>query len=914
MDRYRREQASIRTTDWNLMRVSGRISTINNRHFSLRKGRHPFENLLSCLVLFLVCLHVVLSDLPEEDTFPKEKCETALPECQCEDYMDVVGLICRNVKNFETFSRTLSDGSVFEVNTTYEIVLKGIRVLPRQFLKGLIVQRLFIDDIQTEVIEDGAFDGMLQLKKFQVKLSSIKEIPDFRPVSSSLKNLILDNSRLTSISGNRLQNLPNLETVSFVNNSIQSVASDAFQGTNNLIIFDLSCNQLKALPPKLLNPWKKLNKLALTSNQLLYVDQLFAVTHPKFIYLDHNNLTDLDSILHPNMPEVQTLLLSYNPLSKITENSFNGKVNNARFLYLDHCLIREFNASHFKDLALLSTLDLSYNLIEKVDNQTIKFGSGVELHFTGNKITEFNVDLTYRVKHVYLNKNLLTSVARTLRYSQLFDVNMADNRIETLGPQDFHGVHGIQNINLQGNLISKVDSQTFKGIRRDLTHLDLSRNQIRSLQGCVRDLYLLVSLNLTGNKIESFEEGEFIGLEELLELYLDGNLLTTLGNEIQLLIQLQHLIISNNRITTIEPDQIPHTLKFLYLDGNPFKCDCQLLPFLEYLNSSSVGTDGPLCTLSNQTSQLPPTKCPDGCNCSCTQNKDKRFMSVDCSSAELTELPPLFTTEYHSTTKENCSSIVIHLPRNTQFSQSGPFVIEDEIRGLNLSHNKLKSLEDADLPGGMSHLFLSNNLLHKPPLSLLYSLEKLTNVTFSGNPWSCDCDLLSFKGWILYKSEIVADGNDTRCGAQSSELNGRVIWSLTDMDLCPVSTAASTSLIIGLCFLLAVSLVIIVLIVHWTKVRIWLFAHGVTCFQNYDAIQNKESENLLQMNGLLNEQRGTEHLVSFPLPDDNAYRQEHSRIGAEFHGNGGSLFQEQPADRASANRYISVTSQSKLPM
>ncbi|GBN65274.1 hypothetical protein AVEN_57640-1 [Araneus ventricosus] len=150
----------------------------------------------------------------------------------------------------------------------------------------------------------------------------------------------------------------------------------------------------------------------------------------------------------------------------------------------------------------------------------------------------------------------------------------------------------------------------------------------------------------------SFEEDEFQGLDELLDFYLDGNLITTLGNEMRRLTQLQHLSISINRIFTLKPEQIPQTLKFLYFEGNPFKCDCQLLPFLQYLNSSSVGTDGPLCTPSNRTSLLPPAKCPDGCHCFCTQNKDKHFMSVDCSSAGLTELPRLFTTECSSTAKE----------------------------------------------------------------------------------------------------------------------------------------------------------------------------------------------------------------------------------------------------------------------
>ncbi|GBN86494.1 hypothetical protein AVEN_203886-1, partial [Araneus ventricosus] len=211
--------------------TSRKIPTMKNRpRFSLGAGSHSSKYLLSCFVLFFACLHVFICVSAAEEEFPKEKCEKALPECDCEEgYMDVVGLICQNVSNFETFTQTLSDGSVFKVNTTYDIILTGIRVLPRGFLKGLIVERLYIDEIQTEVVEDGAFDGMLQLKKFQVKLSSIQEIPDFRPVRNSLRNLNLDNSRLTSVSGDRLKNLTNLLTVSFVNNSIQSVASDAFE-------------------------------------------------------------------------------------------------------------------------------------------------------------------------------------------------------------------------------------------------------------------------------------------------------------------------------------------------------------------------------------------------------------------------------------------------------------------------------------------------------------------------------------------------------------------------------------------------------------------------------------------------------------------------------------------------------------
>ncbi|PRD36625.1 UNVERIFIED_CONTAM: Relaxin receptor 2 [Trichonephila clavipes] len=274
-------------------------------------------------------------------------------------------------------------------------------------------------------------------------------------------------------------------------------------GTENIIIFDVSYNQLTSLPPRLFDPWTNLKKVVLSHNHLLHMDQVFAVAHPTFIYLDHNNLTDLDSLLHLNMTSVETLQLSYNPFENVTNNSFNGKVNHLRFLYLDHCLIREFNAEHYEELSILATLDLSYNLIKEVTNQTITFGYYVEMDFVGNQITDFNVELPYNVKRVYLNKNLLTSLGQTLRFSQMSEVSMADNRIRTLGPEDFRGVHGVQMLDLQGNVIESVLRYTFTAIRKDIIYLDLSRNRIRALNGCVRYLSLLTSLNLTDNRIES---------------------------------------------------------------------------------------------------------------------------------------------------------------------------------------------------------------------------------------------------------------------------------------------------------------------------------------------------------------------------------------------------------------------------
>ncbi|GIY98227.1 uncharacterized protein CEXT_74081 [Caerostris extrusa] len=122
-----------------------------------------------------------------------------------------------------------------------------------------------------------------------------------------------------------------------------------------------------------------------------------------------------------------------------------------------------------------------------------------------------------------------------------------------------------------------------------------------------------------GGCVEVFMPGEFYKMNRLTELHLEGNRVATLGSEIHALTQLRILSISNNQIRTISTNQIPRILTYLYLEGNPFHCDSQMLPFLQFLNSTEeIMTDEDLCAPShNGTAPASPlARCPAPCRCS----------------------------------------------------------------------------------------------------------------------------------------------------------------------------------------------------------------------------------------------------------------------------------------------------------
>ncbi|GIY94993.1 protein toll, partial [Caerostris extrusa] len=186
-------------------------------------------------------------------------------------------------------------------------------------------------------------------------------------------------------------------------------------------------------------------------------------------------------------------------------------------------------------------------------------------------------------------------------------------------------------------------------------------------------------------------------------------------------------------------------------------------------------------------------------------------------------------------------TVQIFLPRT---NKEMPFVIEAEIEGLNLSNNQIQSLEQARLPSRTRFLFLDHNLMQKPPVFLLESLEFLTTVTLSNNPWTCDCAALDFKKRLFLKSNLVLDMRETRCGPDMPDSPGmakRAIWLLTDQELCPDYTGLYVPVAFGvLSFLLAVAGVIIAWTRYERSVKVWLYSHGVTWVKEKDIDRDKE--------------------------------------------------------------------------
>ena len=122
------------------------------------------------------------------------------------------------------------------------------------------------------------------------------------------------------------------------------------------------------------------------------------------------------------------------------------------------------------------------------------------------------------------------------------------------------------------NSISQLSPQHFANLR-NLTRMDLSRNQFVTLPNISYFLPNLKELILSYNDITSIKKEEFIGYENIRELRLNNNKITGITSELFVFAKaLRNLNLGNNKISNISRDAFSGlgNLTVLSLYRNPF--------------------------------------------------------------------------------------------------------------------------------------------------------------------------------------------------------------------------------------------------------------------------------------------------------------------------------------------------------
>lgn len=362
----------------------------------------------------------------------------------------------------------------------------------------------------------------------------------------------------------------------------------------NVTTINITNVPLGHIPIGLGETFPKLEILQLNNCNTSSISGLGNVPKLKKLYLDKNQLTEVEEGQLAGAPNLRLFEATENQIETISSKAFAGNLllywldlgrnrigglpwgcfeglTSLVSLVLSHNMIDDIRGV-FQGLEGLSTLDLSFNEIREIHDLTFERTTNLEkIYLQNNKIENLArtaFDHCSRLRSIDLSYNMLKSFHFDLPSEQFATFNIAFNDLSEFAlTSRLEHLSDLQ-IYAQNNSISTVFVQ--EGI--PVTELYLHHNQLKSLISLTK-LYSLTVLNLRGNDLsETTTDLEaFKNLQRLAELDLSHTRINK--NYLPVLFQLENLnrvleLSDNPSVAEFEWGQLsPSPLQAIRLNG-----------------------------------------------------------------------------------------------------------------------------------------------------------------------------------------------------------------------------------------------------------------------------------------------------------------------------------------------------------
>ncbi|XP_078145021.1 leucine rich repeat transmembrane neuronal 4 like 1 [Centroberyx gerrardi] len=241
-------------------------------------------------------------------------------------------------------------------------------------------------------------------------------------------------------------------------NDLHTLLPYQFAHLNQLLWIYLDHNQISALDSRAFQGVRRLKELILSSNKI----------------------TSLHNATFHGIPNLRSLDLSYNKLEVLQPGQFHG-LRKLQNLHLRSNGLTNIPIRAFLECRSLEFLDLGYNRIKALTRTTfLGLQKLMELHLEHNQFSRINFFLFPRLanlRSLYLQWNRIRVVNQGLPWTwyTLQKLDLSGNEIQTLDPAVFHCLPNLQILNLESNKLSNV-SQEAVSAWISLTSISLAGN------------------------------------------------------------------------------------------------------------------------------------------------------------------------------------------------------------------------------------------------------------------------------------------------------------------------------------------------------------------------------------------------------------------------------------------------------
>ncbi|XP_069495534.1 toll-like receptor 7 isoform X2 [Ambystoma mexicanum] len=308
----------------------------------------------------------------------------------------------------------------------------------------------------------------------------------------------------------------------------------------------------------------------------------------KTLDLSVNNIFFINAKDFQHLTFLRCLNLSGNAISQSLNGSELQYLRQLKYLDFSNNRLDFLYPTAFHELTQLEVLDLSNN-----KHYFLSEGITHMLNFTKYLPSLKRLLLNWNEISTSTNKDMDSSSLQILEFKgNRLDVLWADGILEYL--DFFKPLTNLRKLDISYNHLSFAPPGCFEGMPPKLQELYLNNNGLKTFNwGKLPFLQNLKVLDLSYNMLTTVPRELSNCTSTLAKMILKSNHIKRLTEHFLLgAFQLRYLDLSDNKIDIISKSSFPtdviNNLDILLLQGNPFKCNCEAVWFVWWINQTTV--------------------------------------------------------------------------------------------------------------------------------------------------------------------------------------------------------------------------------------------------------------------------------------------------------------------------------------